>query len=152
MPGCFIMLTADYILLFNRAYDPVVGRWLSRDPLGEISELGSGPIQGWRKRSVIHGSRKGRSVMNQFWLTDEQFSKIAPHLPTDTRGKARVDDRRVISGIIHVLKLAAAGSTRRQNMDRGRRSITASCARQQRAYGSICFMRLPKRAGHLHKS
>ena len=30
--------------------------------------------------------------------------KIAPHLPTDTRGKARVDDRRVISGIVHVLK------------------------------------------------
>ena len=42
--------------------------------------------------------------MDQFWLTDEQFAKIAPHLPTDTRGKERVDDRRVISGIIHVLK------------------------------------------------
>ncbi len=42
--------------------------------------------------------------MDHFWLTDEQFAKIAPHLPTDTRGKARVDDRRVISGIIHVLK------------------------------------------------
>ncbi len=44
--------------------------------------------------------------MNQdlFWLTDEQFSKIAPHLPRDTRGKARVDGRRVISGIVHVLK------------------------------------------------
>ena len=41
---------------------------------------------------------------DQFWLTDAQFSKIAPHLPTDTRGKARVDDRRVISGIVHVLK------------------------------------------------
>ena len=41
---------------------------------------------------------------DQFWLTDVQFSKIAPHLPTDTRGKARVDDRRVISGIVHVLK------------------------------------------------
>jgi hypothetical protein len=39
-----------------------------------------------------------------FWLTDRQFAKIAPHLPTDTRGKARVDDRRVISGIFHVLK------------------------------------------------
>jgi transposase len=39
-----------------------------------------------------------------FWLTDSQFSKIAPHLPTNTRGKARVDDRRVISGIVHVLK------------------------------------------------
>ncbi|QXX76054.1 hypothetical protein MHY1_02889 [Methylovirgula sp. HY1] len=31
-----------------------------------------------------------------FWLTDAQFAKIAPHLPTDTLGKARVDDRRVI--------------------------------------------------------
>jgi transposase len=41
---------------------------------------------------------------DRFWLTDTQFSKIEPHLPTDTRGKARVDDRRVISGIIHVLK------------------------------------------------
>ena len=39
-----------------------------------------------------------------FWLTDAQFLKIAPHLPTDTRGKERVDDRRVISGIVQVLK------------------------------------------------
>ena len=39
-----------------------------------------------------------------FWLTDEQFEKIAPHLPADTRGKPRVDDRRVISGIVHILK------------------------------------------------
>lgn len=42
--------------------------------------------------------------MDEFWLTDAQFAKIEPHLPTDTRGKDRVDDRRVISGIIHVLK------------------------------------------------
>jgi len=42
--------------------------------------------------------------MSEFWLTDAQFAKIEPHLPTDTRGKERVDDRRVISGIIHVLK------------------------------------------------
>jgi transposase len=41
---------------------------------------------------------------DQFWLTESQFLKIEPHLPTDTRGKARVDDRRVISGIVHVLK------------------------------------------------
>ena len=27
---------------------------------------------------------------DQFWLTKAQFSKIKPHLPTDTRGKARV--------------------------------------------------------------
>jgi len=41
---------------------------------------------------------------DQFWLNDLQFARLAPHLPTDTRGKPRVDDRRVISGIIHVLK------------------------------------------------
>ena len=40
-----------------------------------------------------------------FWLTDEQFSQLSPHLPTDTRGKARVDDRRVISGIVQVLSI-----------------------------------------------
>ena len=39
-----------------------------------------------------------------FWLSDEQFTRIAPFLPTDTRGKPRVDDHRVISGIIHVFK------------------------------------------------
>jgi len=41
---------------------------------------------------------------NLFWLSDEQWQRIAPFLPTDVRGKDRVDDRRVISGILHVLK------------------------------------------------
>ena len=39
-----------------------------------------------------------------FWLNERQFARLTPHLPTDTRGKPRVDDRRVISGIVHVLK------------------------------------------------
>ena len=41
---------------------------------------------------------------NLFWLSDEQWRQIEPHLPTDVRGKPREDDRRVISGIVHVLK------------------------------------------------
>jgi putative transposase len=41
---------------------------------------------------------------NLFWLSDEQWAKIEPFLPTDVRGKQRVDDRRVLSGILHVLK------------------------------------------------
>lgn len=41
---------------------------------------------------------------NVFWLSDEQWQKIGPLLPTDVRGKERVDDRRVISGMLHVLK------------------------------------------------
>jgi transposase len=43
-------------------------------------------------------------IRNYFWLNDDQFSRLEPLLPTDTRGVARVDDRRVISGIVHVLK------------------------------------------------
>jgi transposase len=39
-----------------------------------------------------------------FWLTDVQFTRLKALLPTDTRGKPRVDDLRVISGIVHVLK------------------------------------------------
>ena len=39
-----------------------------------------------------------------FWLDDDQWWQIEPHLPTDVRGKERADDRRVISGILHVLR------------------------------------------------
>ena len=41
---------------------------------------------------------------DHFWLSEGQFELLEPHLPRDTRGKPRVDDRRVISGIVHVLK------------------------------------------------
>lgn len=40
----------------------------------------------------------------EFWLSEEQFARLAPLLPKDTRGVPRVDDRRVISGIVHVLR------------------------------------------------
>jgi transposase len=39
-----------------------------------------------------------------FWLSDAQFARLEVLLPSDTRGVPRVDDRRVISGIVHVLK------------------------------------------------
>lgn len=35
-----------------------------------------------------------------FWLSDDQWQRITPLLPTDARGKGRGDDRRVISGIL----------------------------------------------------
>ena len=49
---------------------------------------------------------RGAGIMsrNLFWLTDEQWARIEPHLPNDVRGVQRVDDRRVISGIIHVIR------------------------------------------------
>lgn len=39
-----------------------------------------------------------------FWLSDEAWAAIEPHLPTNQPGAHRTDDRRVISGIIHVLR------------------------------------------------
>lgn len=41
---------------------------------------------------------------SHFWLSDEQFDRLVPLLTQDTRGKPRVDDLRVISGIVYVLK------------------------------------------------
>ena len=38
-----------------------------------------------------------------FWLSDKQMKRIEPHFPL-SHGVPRVDDRRVISGIIHVLR------------------------------------------------
>ena len=43
-------------------------------------------------------------MSNLFWLSEERFEKIKPLLPNDVRGVPRVDDRRVLSGIIHVIK------------------------------------------------
>ena len=40
-----------------------------------------------------------------FWLSDEQWAAIEPHPPKNQQGARRVDDRRVISGILHVLKI-----------------------------------------------
>jgi len=40
--------------------------------------------------------------LSKFWLSEEQFERLRPLLPDKVRGVARVDDRRVISGIIHV--------------------------------------------------
>lgn len=39
-----------------------------------------------------------------FWLSQAQFSRFALLLPNDTRGAPCVVDRRVISGIVHVLQ------------------------------------------------
>ncbi len=39
-----------------------------------------------------------------YWLSDEAWAAIEPLLPHNQPGARRVDDRRVISGIIHVLK------------------------------------------------
>ncbi len=39
-----------------------------------------------------------------FWLSDEAWAAIEPQLSKNRPGARRVDDRQVISGILHVLK------------------------------------------------
>jgi transposase len=39
-----------------------------------------------------------------FWLSDEAWVAIEPHSPKRQPGARRVDDRRVFSDILHVLK------------------------------------------------
>ena len=42
-----------------------------------------------------------------YWLSDAEWVRIEPHLPRGRRGARRVDDRRVISGIVHMLRCGA---------------------------------------------
>ena len=39
-----------------------------------------------------------------FWFSDRQWAVIEPLLPSNQPGARRVDDRRVLSGIVHVLR------------------------------------------------
>ena len=71
-------------------------------------------------------------MSSNFWLTEEQFNQISSLLPNKPRGVPRVDDRRVLSGIIFAFSGAIAGLMCRRNMAPPRRSTTAgSVGRRQ---------------------
>lgn len=42
-------------------------------------------------------------MSDHFWLTEDQMARIAPYFPK-SRGRPRADDRKVLSGIIHILQ------------------------------------------------
>ena len=52
---------------------------------------------------------------NLFWLSDEQWKRIEPHLPTDVRGVERADDRRVNSTHVKAHRSAAGGKGGRKS-------------------------------------
>ena len=43
-------------------------------------------------------------MVTEFWLSERQWKRLASLLPRKSWGVPRVDDRGVISGIVHVLK------------------------------------------------
>jgi transposase len=42
-----------------------------------------------------------------YWLSDAEWARIEPLMPHGRKGAHRVDDRRVISGIVHMLRSGA---------------------------------------------
>jgi len=42
-----------------------------------------------------------------YWLSDSEWARVEPLLPRGRRGARRVDDRRVLSGIVHMLRSGA---------------------------------------------
>jgi transposase len=52
---------------------------------------------------VIQARQEHLPMSDQFWLTKAQLKRIEPFSPR-TRGIPRVDDRRVVSGIVHVIR------------------------------------------------
>jgi transposase len=75
---------------------------------------------------------------NLFWLNDVQWKRIEPYLPTDVGGVGRADDRRVISGIVHVLKSGCRWSDCPPEYGPPTTSIIALCAGRGAAYGKTC--------------
>lgn len=51
---------------------------------------------------MIHGPQfRGYIMSNLYWLTEAQMARLRPYFPK-SRGRSRVDDKRVLSGIIFI--------------------------------------------------
>lgn len=44
-------------------------------------------------------------MANEFWLSDRQWSALEPLIPMNRRGVKPQNNRRIISGIVHVLRV-----------------------------------------------
>lgn len=51
--------------------------------------------------AILFRFREDTGMSDLFWLTDEQIERLRPFFPK-THGRTRVDDRRVLSGIVFV--------------------------------------------------
>ena len=80
-------------------------------------------------------------MADQFWLNDVQWAVIEPLLP-QLGGKPRVDDRRVISGILHRYREGLRWRAVPAEYGRAPRCSTASTVGARRASGRDCWRRL----------
>jgi len=71
-----------------------------------------------------------------FWFSDEPWAWIEPLRPTDTSGMAPVDGRRVLSGIVHALKIGGDGPVVPATYaSRRRHAAIALCAGPSAGFG-----------------
>ena len=68
-----------------------------------------------------------RRCLIRFWPTKAQLKRIEPFFPR-TRDIPHVDDRRVVGGIVHVIRNGLRWRERPRSMDPTRRSTTGSFA------------------------
>ena len=105
---------------------------MERFALTRASQLGSGPIKAiplWEGLWFNGLFAEALDMADYFWFSVEQWARIEPLLPRNTRGRKRVNDRRVLSGIVHALQSGGRWNVARgASTGRRRRSITASSA------------------------
>jgi transposase len=59
------------------------------------------------RRGAADCGQHREAAKQLYWLSDKEWRRIEPLLPSGRRGAHRVDDRRVISGIMHMLRSGA---------------------------------------------
>ena len=79
--------------------------------------------------------------MNRYDLTDFEWSVIEPLLPNKPRGVPRVDDRRVLNGIMWVLRSGAPWRDLPERYGPTPPATTASTAGARRASGIALWTR-----------
>jgi transposase len=72
-------------------------------------------------------------MSNLFWLTDAQMARLQPFFPK-SHGKPRVDDRRVLSGIIFINRNGLRWCDARKIMARRRPSTTVGSGGATRVF------------------
>jgi len=53
---------------------------------------------------ILWANQEAIGMSELDWLSDEAWAALEPHLPKNRSGAPCVDDRRVISGLLHVLR------------------------------------------------
>jgi len=79
--------------------EPVIGR-PSRDPLARVKTQ----LTMLRFNGLVNRIGGQQMRANLFWFSDGQWARIEPFIPSNRRGVKPKNNRRILSGIMHVLK------------------------------------------------